>query len=68
VEDFIEISGGVLLGLCIGALALAFPFRRSTFRPTLLRDIGAAIASVVFAAAAHRRVQPEAVLRPARRG
>jgi sterol desaturase/sphingolipid hydroxylase (fatty acid hydroxylase superfamily) len=52
MEDFIEIGGGVLLGLCIGALALAFPFRRSTFRPTLLRDIGAAIASVVFAAAA----------------
>jgi len=52
MEDLIEIAGGALLGLCIGALALAFPFRRSSFRPTLLRDIGAAIASVGFAVVA----------------
>ena len=53
MDDLIQSTAGdALLGLCIGALALAFPFRRSTFRPTLVRDIGAAVASAAFAIAA----------------
>src|SRR5262245_42197170 len=53
MDDFIQSSAvEVLLGLVIGALALAFPFRRSTFRPTLARDIAAVVASTAFAVAA----------------
>lgn len=49
MEDIIDSSAGeVLLGLLIGALALAFPFRRATSRPRLLRDIVAAGASAAF--------------------
>jgi sterol desaturase/sphingolipid hydroxylase (fatty acid hydroxylase superfamily) len=49
MEDLVESGAGeVLLGLCIGALALAFPFRRATSRSRPLWDIAAAAVSVAF--------------------
>ena len=64
MEDVIESSAGeILLGLVIGALALAFPFRGAASRPTLLRDIFAAVVSAAFVVGADALLDiPEAAV------
>jgi sterol desaturase/sphingolipid hydroxylase (fatty acid hydroxylase superfamily) len=53
MDELLESTAAeILLGLVIGGLALALPFRDSTRRPTWRWDIAAAIASVAFAVAA----------------
>ena len=53
MQEFLESTAAdVLIGLTIGAIALAFPFRRSAGRLTLAWDIAAMIASLGFAVAA----------------